>query len=336
MYRYAIIISVFTLISILFSGSRVQSGKQAVVKPAELREWISYLASDKMRGRANGSPEAKTAAFWIVEKFKENGLKPVLTGGELIQNYSYISRQRTIEERNVIGLIEGTNASLKEQYIVLSAHFDHIGVRKGAQTDSIFNGADDNASGICALIGIAKTIKMSGMKPGRSIIFAAFSGEENGMRGSRYFVANPSIDLKKIYIDVNFEMIGHSEYLGKKRYYMTGCLNSNLDDLIGEYNRKTDFQLIDTISIANSLFFDSDNISFSRVNTTETISQGIPSGTFATTTLAPYIHSVTDEAKLFDFENMAALVNYFSNMTIWLSNSKSEITWTDPKFTRLR
>lgn len=336
MDRYSLLFLISVIVPIFSGGSQIQSEKELIVKPAELKEWISYLASDAMRGRSNGSPETKTAALWIAEKFKDDGLKSALTGGELIQNYSYISRQRTIEERNVIGLIEGTNDSFKDQYIVVSAHFDHIGVRKGALADSIYNGADDNASGICALIGIAKTIKLSGMKPGRSIIFAAFSGEENGMRGSRYFVANPPIDLKKIYVDMNFEMIGHSEYLGKKKYYMTGCLNSNLDDLIGEYNRKTDFQLVDTISVANSLFFASDNIAFSSINTSDTISRGIPSGTFATTTLAPYIHSVSDEAKLFDFQNMADLVNYFSNLTIWLSNSKSEIVWTDPKFSRLK
>lgn len=321
-------------ISVIFSGYRGSAEKQPVVKPEELREWISFLASDEMRGRANGSPEMKTAALWIAEKFRELGLKPAGTSSEFIQNYSFTSRQRTIEERNVIGMIEGTNPSLKDQYMVLSAHFDHVGVRKGAQADSIFNGADDNAAGTCALIGIAKTIKMSGMKPGRSIIFAAFSGEENGMGGSRYFVANPSIALKNIYVDLNFEMIGHSEYLGKKKYYMTGCLNSNLDDLIGEYNLKADFQLIDTISLANNLFYASDNIAFSRISTIDGITQGIPSGTFATTTLAPYIHNVIDEAKLFDFENMADLVNYFSDLTIWLSNSKSEIVWTDPKFTK--
>jgi Zn-dependent M28 family amino/carboxypeptidase len=336
MYRYSSLSLIIILTSLLFSGSQVQSDKQPFVRPDELRKWISFLASDEMRGRANGSPEMKAAALWIEEKFREYSLKPSGTASELIRNYSYTSRQRTIEERNVIGMIEGTSPSLKDQYIILSAHFDHLGVRRGAQTDSIFNGADDNASGICALIGIAKTIKMSGMKPGRSLIFAAFSGEESGIRGSRNFVANPPIDLKSVYVDLNFEMIGHSEYLGKKKYYMTGCLNSNLDDLINEYNRKTDFRLIDTISIANSLFFGSDNIAFSRIIASDTITQGIPSGTFATSTPAPYYHSVTDEAKLFDFENMADMINYFSDVVNWLSYSKSEITWTNPKFTRLR
>ena len=327
---------IITSISVVFSRYKDSTEKRPVVKPEELREWVSFLASDEMRGRANGSPEMKTAALWIAEKFREYGLEPAGRQRELIQNYSFTSGQRTIEERNVIGMIEGTDHLLKDEYIVLSAHFDHVGVKKSVQPDSIFNGADDNAAGTCTLISIAKTIKVSGLRPGRNIVFAAFSGEESGMRGSRYFVSNPLIPLKNIYVDMNFEMTGHSEYLGGKKYYMTGCLNSNLDDLIGEYNRKTDFQLVDTISIANSLFFASDNIAFSRITTKDGITQGIPSGTFATTTIGPYIHSVTDEAKLFDFENMAELVNYFSDLTVWLSNCESEIVWTNPKFTRLK
>jgi hypothetical protein len=172
------------------------------------------------------------------------------------------------------------------------------------------------------------------LKPRRSIILAAFSGEESGMRGSRYFVSAPPVPLKNIIADINFEMIGHSELLGKKNYYMTGCLNSNLDDLIGEFNRGTDFSLVDTIAIANQLFFQSDNISFSRISKADGKIIGIPSGTFATATMADYVHSFNDEAGLFDFGNMADLVNYFSNMTLWLSNTNLEIKWADQNFTR--
>jgi Zn-dependent M28 family amino/carboxypeptidase len=156
------------------------------------------------------------------------------------------------------------------------------------------------------------------------------------MRGSRYFVSNPPVPLKTIYADLNFEMTGHSEYLGKNKYYMTGCLNSNLDDLIAEYNKGTQFQLVDTISIANMLFNSSDNIAFSRVSNTDGITQGIPSGTFATSATPDYLHNVTDQAELFDFDNMASLISHFSNLVIWLSNSRSEINWTDPKFSRLK
>lgn len=115
---------------------------------------------------------------------------------------------------------------------------------------------------------------------------------------------------------------------------MTGCSLSNLDDLIGEFNEKSGFTLVDTIQMAKNLFYASDNIAFSRLSSADGITKGIPSGTFATTTMGPHIHNVTDEAKLFDFENMAALVNHFSSLVLWLSDNKTEINWTDPKFVR--
>jgi hypothetical protein len=326
-------------ISILFfslSGFTGSSDKTDKVKAEELKSWINYLASDQMRGRANGSPEMNTASKWLSEKFKEFGLKPVNEDVDYIQNYSFTSRQRTVNERNVLGMIEGTDPALKDQYIILSAHFDHIGVRKGNDADSIYNGADDNAAGTCTLLGIAKTIRDSGFKSGRTIIFAAFSGEESGMRGSRYFVANSPVPVQNVYADLNFEMTGHSEYLGKNKFYMTGCKISNLDNLIGDFNKTSEWKLIDTIALANNLFFASDNIAFSRISTENGIAQGVPSGTFATTTMADYIHKPSDEGKLFDYDNMAGLVGYFSDLVIWLSKNKSEVQFTDPTFARLK
>jgi hypothetical protein len=329
---------VFILILTILSttDTRAQEKKNLIVTAPELKEWITYLASDEMKGRANGSPEMKTAAYWIAGKFRENSVKPIIQDSDFIQDYTFTSRQQTIEERNVIGIIEGNDPSLKDQYIILSAHFDHIGIRHGLKPDSINNGADDNAAGICTILGIAKTISLSKLKPGRTIVLAAFSGEEYGMRGSRYFVSNPPVLLKNIYADLNFEMTGHSEYLGKNKYYMTGCLVSNLDDLIAEQNKGTEFQLIDTIPIANMLFNSSDNIAFSRVSVSDGIILGIPSGTFATSATTDYLHNVTDEAELFDFDNMAALIGHFSDLVIWLSNNKSDIKWTDPKFSRIK
>jgi Zn-dependent M28 family amino/carboxypeptidase len=329
-----VILSVFIILSITNSSAQVK--KEHNVTASQLMEWITYLASDEMKGRANGSPEMKTAAYWIAKEFGENGIKPIIPDSGFIQNYTFTSRQQTIKERNVIGIIEGTDPSLKDQFIVLSAHFDHTGIRQGLKPDSIRNGADDNAAGTCTLIGIARTIKLSGIKPGRTIVIAAFSGEEYGMRGSRYFVSNPQVPLKKIYADLNFEMTGHSEYLGKNKYYMTGCQYSNLDDLIADYNKGTGFQLVDTIPIANILFNSSDNIAFSRVSAADGITMGIPSGTFATSATPGYLHNVTDEADLFDFDNMADLISYFSDLVIWLSNSKSDIVWTDPAFSRIK
>lgn len=323
------------IFSFLMSASiNLAYSQRRAVTSENLKEWVSFLASDNMMGRRNGSPEMKLAADWIAGKFSESGLKPVAPSLDFIHNYTFTSRQNQVNERNVIGLVEGSDPALKGEYIVLTAHFDHVGIKRGSKPDSIYNGADDNAAGTAAIIGIAKAIKESGIRPGRSIIFAAFSGEENGMRGSRNFVANTLIPIKKIYANLNFEMIGHSEYLDKKKYYMTGCLMSDLDDAVGEYNRNSGFQLVDTIKLSHILFGSSDNIAFSRISTREGVTTGIPSGTFATTTMAPHIHNVTDEVSLFDFDNMADLVNHFSGLVLWLSDRKKEIVWTDKNFVR--
>jgi len=331
--KRSVIVTLFSFVVFDLTIAQVSIINQGVT-PAEAKQWILFLASDEMRGRANGSPEINIAASWIMEKFRENNLQPLLNNGEFFQDYTFTSRQRTVNGRNVIGILPGTDPALKDQYIVLSAHFDHIGIRSGAGSDSICNGADDNASGICTLIGIASDMRKSGFKPGRSVIFAAFSGEEMGIRGSRYFVSNPPVPLKNIFVNINFEMIGHSELLGKDRYYMTGCSLSDLDNVINEYNRQTKFLLVDTVSVASRLFYSSDNIAFSMISKTESTATGIPSGTFATTTMAPYIHTQRDEASLFDFENMARLINHFTDIVLFLSKYDKDIVWTTGAFKR--
>jgi Zn-dependent M28 family amino/carboxypeptidase len=294
----------------------------------DLREWVEYLSSDKMNGRANGSPEMKKASEWIASRFRDAGLVKFKSIGGYIQEYDYKYQKRSIHERNVIGYIEGSDPFLKNEYLVITAHFDHIGISDMSYPDSICNGADDNAAGTATIIGIAENILNSGKKPGRSIIFAAFSGEEHGMRGSRFFVQHSPVDLNSIYADLNFEMTGHSEFLGTGKYYMTGCKNSNLDDIISNTSNKN-FKLVDSIPVTDFLFNSSDNISFSKISVDNDTSIGIPSGTFATTAISNYLHTVTDESKYCDFNNMSGFVSYFSDIILTLSNSREEIYWTN-------
>jgi Zn-dependent M28 family amino/carboxypeptidase len=317
-------------------NSQSKSEKYTIT-PGELEEWVSFLASDHMNGRSNGSPEMEEAAHWIARKFNEFDIKAVYPDDKLIRPYTFQSRRRdTIDERNIVGIIEGTDPGMKDEYIIITAHFDHVGIRRPVENDSIYNGADDNAAGTCTLLGVAKTIKENNYKPGRTILFAAVSGEEMGLHGSRYLVANMPLPLQNAYVNVNFEMTGHSEYLGKENYYMTGCNFSNLDDAIQEFDPHNKHNLLDTISLADRLFYMSDNIAFARIERNEGISTGIPCGTFATTTFSDYLHTPQDEARLFDFDNMAGLVDHFAEMVIWLSHSDKDIDWTDPGFTRIK
>jgi hypothetical protein len=110
------------------------------------------------------------------------------------------------KSENIIGVLPGSDAKLSKEYVVVSAHLDHLGIGEPVNGDKIYNGAMDDASGIASLIEIARGIKESGAKPKRSILFLAVTGEEKGLLGSRYFAEHPTVDRKNIVADLNMDM----------------------------------------------------------------------------------------------------------------------------------
>ena len=175
---------------------------------------IEFLASDKLKGRGIDLPEIETAANYILEKFKEYGLQPGSDNGTYIQEFEHtFPGKGKIKLKNIIGIIPGTNPELSA--VVVSAHYDHLGlgwpdVRKGNK-GKIHNGADDNASGVAVMLELAKTLGKS-YKPARTIIFVAFSGEEAGLLGSKYFVDN--YKKFKFFANLNLDTVGR--LFGKK------------------------------------------------------------------------------------------------------------------------
>jgi len=333
-----ILVSILPILFLASQSINAQSADEKyAISAGELEEWVSFLASDQMKGRQNGSPEMEEAANWIAGKFTEFGIKPVYPDGQLLQPYTFNSRRGggTYNERNVVGIIEGTDPGKKDEFIIISAHFDHVGIRKAVEGDSIYNGADDNAAGTCTLLGLAQTFHENNYQPGRTILFASVSGEEMGLHGSRHLASNMPLPVENAYANVNFEMTGHSEDLGRGNYLMTGCSFSNLDDVIQEFTEGKSQNLIDTVAMGDRLFYMSDNIAFARIEREEGVSKGIPCGTFVTTTNASHIHTPQDEAEFFDFENMAVLVDHFAEMVLWLSHCEKDINWTDPSFKRI-
>jgi hypothetical protein len=161
---------------------------------------LKTLSADDMEGRLVGSPGGAKARAFVIERFKASGVTPF--GDSYEQPFTFAGRGDQAERRgvNVIGRILGTKTPA--QYIVISAHYDHIGVRNG----EVANGADDNASGTAGLFALAKYF--SSHKPANTLIFAAFDGEESGLRGARAFVAKPPVDAASIIIDLNMDMIG--------------------------------------------------------------------------------------------------------------------------------
>lgn len=119
---------------------------------------------------------------------------------------SYATTHTDIESYNVVGLIPGSDKILKNEYVVHSAHLDHVGIGRAVEGDSIYNGAHDNASGVSSLLEIARVYKSSGAKPKRSILIVMVTGEEMGLLGSSYFAANPTVSKASIVADVNTDM----------------------------------------------------------------------------------------------------------------------------------
>ncbi len=168
---------------------------------------VFRLADDSMRGRKIGTPENAKARDFLAARFDALGLSPL--NGVRIQKWANAPRRAgndSLRGANVIGMIKGSTRP--EQYIVVSAHFDHIGVGSPVKGDSINNGADDNASGTVALLAAAKYFMKA--KPAHTIIFALFDGEESGDQGSKAWVDAAPVSLDKILLDANMDMLGRN------------------------------------------------------------------------------------------------------------------------------
>lgn len=166
---------------------------------------VRILSADDMEGRDTGAPGGERARAYIVSRLEAMGVAAPPMGR--LQPFSAQGRTRegprTFNGVNILGLIEGTR--VPDRYIVVTAHYDHVGMNGGLT----FNGADDNASGVATLLDIAARLKAA--PPEHSVIFVAFDGEERGLLGAKHFVQAPPVPLASIAMNLNFDMIARAE-----------------------------------------------------------------------------------------------------------------------------
>lgn len=204
-----------------FSGAPSWAGTAEAVKTItakELKDHVAYLASDALEGRGAGQAGGIKAGAYIAKEFKRLGLKPGGDKGTYFQNFKAQGKNL----RNVIAVLEGTD--LKNEYVVIGAHYDHLGHGEYGSLDMgrsghIHNGADDNASGTAAVIEIAEAYVEGRVKLRRSIIFMLYDGEEMGLLGSKHYCKKPTFPLESTIAMVNMDMIGR---LGKKKLIVYG------------------------------------------------------------------------------------------------------------------
>lgn len=175
---------------------------------------IQTLSADDMEGRSADRPSMAKAREFVEKRFRESGIEPI--GATYKQEFDLRQRGNSVPVKgvNFVGQIKGKKQA--EKYIVITAHYDHDGIKNG----EVYNGADDNASGAAALFAIASYFKKH--KPDHSLIFVAFDAEEKGLQGSRYFVSKLPVAKSSILLNVNMDMISRND---KGELYATGAFH---------------------------------------------------------------------------------------------------------------
>ena len=187
---------------------------------------VKTLSSDAYEGRETGTKGAEKAKDYIINEFKAFNVKPLLDN--YIEPFSFTEQGKSYNGINVLGYIKGTE--YPDKYIVVSAHYDHEGIKHG----KIYNGADDNASGVGALLTFASFLHYH--PPHYSVILAAFDAEELGLTGSKFFVENSVVPLEQIKMNLNMDMISRND---KNQLYVVGTLfNDELKSIISNYSSK--------------------------------------------------------------------------------------------------
>jgi len=196
-----------------------------------------------------------------------------------------------------VGILPGKTKT--NEYVIFSAHHDHLGINKPVNGDSIFNGANDDAAGTTAVIMLADYFKKLNSNQ-RTLVFATFTAEEIGGFGSQYF--SKQFDPKQVIAMFNIEMIGTESKWGKNSAYMTGYEKTDMGKILQNNLKGTSFTFYPDPYPEQDLFYRSDNATLARL--------GVPAHTISTSKMdsEKYYHSVDDEIENLDFNNMAAII----------------------------
>ncbi|MHB1223230.1 MAG: M28 family peptidase [Gemmatimonadaceae bacterium] len=298
----------------------VAAPDSATVREADVRRQLGVLAADSLEGRRTGEPGAERAARFIAAEMTAMGLRPMGDSGSFLQRVPLgmapgrngrprvalldsWAAQDTVAAAdrrtgyNVIGVIPGSDPQLRGEVVLVDAHYDHLGLGAPVDGDSIFNGADDDASGVVAVLQIARALA-SGPPPKRTVVFSAMTGEEVGLVGTRWYIAHPPFPLERTVANLEIEMIGRPDSLagGSGKAWLTGYERSTMGDQL----KARDIPIVPDPRPDQRFFERSDNIAFAR--------RGIPAHTLSTFNLHDDYHTPDDEVERVDFGHMTSVI----------------------------
>jgi Peptidase family M28 len=318
---------------------------------AHVRTLLFTLAADSMEGRYTASPGGARAAHYIAGQMQLVGLIPAGDSGFFQRvplaasargftllgsaaDWDTVSADRRRLGVNVVGVLPGADCgawqiaarrcsnsnAVADTAVVIDAHYDHLGIVGGgtcraAGSDSICNGADDDASGTVAILEIARAMA-SGPRPRRTLVFLATTGEEVGLLGTRWYVAHPVVPLERMSANLEIEMIDRPDSLagGPGRAWLTGYTRSTMGDML----KSAGIAIVDDPRPCQSFFTRSDNIAFARA--------GIPAHTLSSFNLHSDYHQATDAADKADIPHMTKVIDAAIGATRILANGPAP-TW---------
>jgi hypothetical protein len=232
-------------------------------------------------------------------------------------------KETRVKLRNVIGLLRGSDSALQDTYVLLTAHYDHLGMRPEAAGGGVFHGANDDGSGTVSVIELASALARLKPRPKRSIVFMTFFGEEEGCFGSHYYADHPIFPIEKTVADVNLEQVGRTDALdGPKlsQVTFTGDDYSDLPSMFRAAGKRTGVRVLSGKSYGD-FFARSDNIALAE--------KGVPAHTLAVAFEFPDYHQAGDTWQKIDYDNMAKVDRMLALGLIMLADDPNAPRWDE-------
>lgn len=298
-----------------------------------MRGDLAFLASDALQGRGMPSRGLDIAAEYIASQFRAVGLEPLGDDGYFqTADWREIAPKRErakfadapapLPVRNVAGLLRGSDPDLAGTYVLVTAHYDHLGVREGQGDDPIFNGANDDGSGTVSVIELARAFAAQKVRPRRSIVFMTVFGEEHGLVGSRYYGAHPLVPVADTVADINLEQIGRtddSEGPQVRAAAVTGFDYSDVGAVLREAGERTGTRITRHPVNSDRYFSQSDNQALADL--------GVPAHTISVAYQFPDYHGAADTWDKIDYANMAAIDRTVALAILMIANNPQAPGW---------
>ncbi len=295
------------LLNVLLSAALLSAQSQPT-DANHIRGEMSFLASDALGGRGSATHDELVAATFVAAQFQSFGLSAAQ-----LQRVPLPSGGTTY---NAFALLRGSDATLAQQTILLSAHLDHLGTRITPTGPVIYHGADDDASGTTAVLELARALAALPTHPRRTILFVCFGSEETGGQGDQYFLANPPLPLASIVANLEFEMIGLPDRaIRSDQLWLTGWERTDLGPALASHGAA----LVADPHPAQHFFRRSDNYALAR--------RGIVAQTVSSYGLGAHYHQPTDDLAHIDFDHLVHAIESMIAPIQWLANTAWKPSW---------